>query len=215
MDDTAIGQKISAFLAEKGVIIVSWIWQAGGVASRSNPIVNPEDVKGLRVRGGSREMDIVLQAAGAVTLLTPLSELQGAMRWGACDAAITSSTSLISFRLDEFAKSLTTGRGKTYWFMLEPLIMSKHIFNGLSKSQQDAILALGVDMEQFGAREAMADDQKVADVYAKKGVKVIDLDETAVEKWRTLARKTAWKDYAEKTPFSAELLRLAESVPAT
>src|ERR1700757_4468681 len=31
-----VGQKFTAFLAEKGVIILSWIWQAGGVASRGN-----------------------------------------------------------------------------------------------------------------------------------------------------------------------------------
>jgi len=42
-----IGQKFSAFLAEKGVVIVSWIWQAGGVASRSATILNPQDCKGL------------------------------------------------------------------------------------------------------------------------------------------------------------------------
>src|SRR3954470_3404735 len=36
----SVGDKFSAFLAEKGVVIVSWIWQAGGVASRSMPIVN-------------------------------------------------------------------------------------------------------------------------------------------------------------------------------
>src|SRR6478736_2769235 len=122
-----VGQKFSAFLAEKGVIIVAWIWQAGGVASRSTPIVNPADAKGLKVRGGSREMDMVLQAAGVTTLSTPSNELYAAMQTGACDAAITSSTSLISFRLEEVAKSLTTGRGKSYWFMLEPLIMSKQV----------------------------------------------------------------------------------------
>src|SRR6185436_21164873 len=60
-----IGQKFSAFLAEKGVVIVYWIWQAGGVASRSATILNPQDCKGLKIRGGSREMDMVLQAAGA------------------------------------------------------------------------------------------------------------------------------------------------------
>src|SRR5436853_5860870 len=49
-----VGQKFSQFLTSKGVIIVSWIWQAGGVASRATPIVNPQDVKGLKVRGGSR-----------------------------------------------------------------------------------------------------------------------------------------------------------------
>src|SRR3984893_5844513 len=119
--NSAVGQKFSAFLAEKGVIILSWIWQAGGVASRNTPIVNPQDAKGLKVRGGSRAGDMVLQAAGATT----------------------SSTSLISFRLEEVAKSLTTGRGKSYWFMLEPLIMSKQIFDAMPKAQRDIIVALG------------------------------------------------------------------------
>jgi TRAP-type C4-dicarboxylate transport system substrate-binding protein len=207
-----VGQKFGQFLNSKGVIIVSWIWQAGGVASRTTPIVNPQDAKGLKVRGGSREMDMMLQAAGATTLSTPSNELYAAMQTGACDAALTSSTSLISFRLEEVAKSLTTGRGKSYWFMLEPLIMSKQIFDALSKSQQDVIMALGAEMEKFGTAEAMADDQKVADVYSKKGAKVSDLDEATVDKWRAIARETAWKDYAQKTPLSADLLKLAESV---
>jgi TRAP-type C4-dicarboxylate transport system substrate-binding protein len=207
-----VGTKFAAFLAEKGIIIIAWIWQAGGVASRSAPIVSPQDAKGLKVRGGSREMDMVLQAAGATTLSTPSNELYAAMQTGACDAAITSSTSLISFRLEEVSKSLTTGRGKSYWFMLEPLIMSKQIFDALPKDQQDMIMALGRELEEFGTREAMADDAKVADVYAKKGAKVSDLDEATVEKWRAIARDTAWKDYAAKSALSAELLKLAQDV---
>jgi len=206
------GKKLAGFLAEKGVIIVSWIWQAGGVASRSVPIVDPQDAKGLKVRGGSREMDMVLQAAGATTLSTPSNELYAAMQTGACDAAITSSTSLISFRLEEVARSLTTGRGKSYWFMLEPLVMSKRIFDALPKDQQDMIVALGGELEEFGTREAMADDQKVAEVYARKGARVSDLDAATVDKWRAIARETAWKDYAAKTPLSAELLKLAEGI---
>jgi TRAP-type C4-dicarboxylate transport system substrate-binding protein len=206
------GKKLAAFLAEKGVIIVSWIWQAGGVASRSVPIVDPQDAKGLKVRGGSREMDMVLQAAGATTLSTPSNELYAAMQTGACDAAITSSTSLISFRLEEVAKSLTTGRGKSYWFMLEPLVMSKKVFDVLPRDQQDMIVALGGELEEFGTREAMADDQKVAEVYSRKGARVSDLDAATVDKWRAIARETAWKDYAARTPLSAELLRLAEGI---
>jgi TRAP-type C4-dicarboxylate transport system substrate-binding protein len=210
-----VGKKFSQFLDSKGVLIISWVWQAGGVASRATPIVNPLDAKGLKVRGGSREMDMVLQAAGATTLSTPSNELYAAMQTGACDAAITSSTSLISFRLEEVAKSLTTGRGKSYWFMLEPLIMSKQIFDGLTKSQQDAVMAIGAEMEQFGTTQAMADDQKVAEVYNKKGAKVFDLDEATVDKWRAIARDTAWKDYAQKTPLAADLLKLAEGVQSS
>jgi TRAP-type C4-dicarboxylate transport system substrate-binding protein len=207
-----IGKKFSALLASKNVLILSWIWQAGGLASRATPIVNPEEAKGKKIRGGSREMDMMFQAAGATTLSTPSNELYAAMQTGACDACTTSSTSLISFRLEEVAKSLVTGRGKSYWFMLEPLIMSKLIFDKLTKQQQDVIMALGAELETFGTKVAMADDEKVAEVYAKKGAKVADLDEATVEKWRALARPTAWKDYAAKTPLSAELLKLAEGV---
>src|SRR3954454_11840698 len=38
--NSPVGQKFASFLNEKGVIILSWIWQAGGVVSRGNPIVN-------------------------------------------------------------------------------------------------------------------------------------------------------------------------------
>ena len=41
------------------------MWQAGGVASRGAPIVDPDSAKGLKIRGGSREMDMMLKAAGA------------------------------------------------------------------------------------------------------------------------------------------------------
>ncbi|HEY4037195.1 MAG TPA: C4-dicarboxylate ABC transporter, partial [Burkholderiaceae bacterium] len=53
-----IGKELANLLYDKGIVIVSWIWQAGGVASRTRPIVEPEDAKGLKVRGGSREMDM-------------------------------------------------------------------------------------------------------------------------------------------------------------
>jgi TRAP-type C4-dicarboxylate transport system substrate-binding protein len=207
-----VGQKFSAFLAEKGVIMVSWIWQAGGCASRGKAIVSPDDAKGLKIRGGSREFDMLLQAAGATTLSTPSNELYAAMQTGACDATYTSSTSLISFRLEEVAKSLTTGRGKSYWFMLEPLVMSKQIFDKLPKNQQDAIMAIGAELEAFGTKEAMADDNKVADVYSKKGAKVLDMDDAIVDKWRAIARDTAWKDYANRSALAAELIKLAEGV---
>ena len=61
------------------------------------------------------------------------------------------------------------------------------------------IMALGAEVEEFGTKEAMADDQKVAEVYAKKGAKIADLDDKIVDKWRAIARETAWKDYADVT----------------
>ena len=79
--------------------------------------VDPDDVRGMKVRGGSREVDMILKEAGASVVTLPSNEIYAAMQTGAMDAAMTSSTSLISFRLEEVSKALTTGRAGAYWFI--------------------------------------------------------------------------------------------------
>jgi len=204
-----VGKLLTQMLSEKGIVIVSWIWQAGGVACRSKPLVQPDDAKGMKVRGGSREMDMILKQAGASVLTLPSNEIYAAMQTGAMDAGMTSSTSLISFRLEEVSKALTTGRGRAYWFMFEPLLMSKPIFDGLPKDQQNAIMAAGAEQEKFALESAKADDRLVADVYTKAGAKVYDLDEATVKKWQGIARDTAWKDYGDKSENCGKLLAAA------
>ena len=206
-----IGRALDKFLNEKGIVVVSWIWQAGGMASRSaNPVIQPEDAKGLKIRGGSREMDMMLKAAGAAVVTGPTNEIYAGLQTGAMDAALTSSTSLISFRLEEVAKSLTTGRGGAYWFMFEPLLMSKAIFDKLTKEQQQVIMTVGAELETFARKAAQIDDELVAAVYQRAGAKVGDLNAATVKKWQALARDTAWKDYADRNATCAAMLKMAE-----
>jgi len=207
-----VGKLLAKTLDEKGVLILSWVWQAGGVASRKGPLVTPDDAKGQKVRGGSREMDLMLKQAGASVISLPSNEIYAAMQTGAMDAAMTSSTSFISFKLEEIAKHLTTGRQKTYWFMLEPLMISKSVFAALPKAQQDIVVAVGAELETFGRDAAKADDRIAADVYAKAGAKLYDLDEATLKKWQAIAVETAWKDYGEKSETCAALLKAARKL---
>ena len=205
-----VGKELNRILLEKGIVCLSWIWQAGGMASRTKPIVDPEDAAGMKIRGGSREMDLMLKAAGAAVVTLPSNEIYAGMQTGAMDAALTSSTSLISFRLEEVSKALTTGRAGSYWFMFEPLLMSKAVFDRLSKDQQALVLAVGGELEAFARKSAQADDEAVAAVYKKAGAKVVDMNPGALKKWQAIARTTAWKDYGEKNANCAKLLALAE-----
>ncbi len=210
--DAAVGKSLSRIAEEKGVKFISWIWQAGGIASTGAPIKVPADTKGVKIRGGSREMDLMLDAAGAKVSTMPSNEIYLGMQTGALDAAMTSSTSLISFRLDELAKALTTARGGAIWFMCEPLLMSKDVFNSLTAEQQKAIADVGGEMEWFGAIEAKRDDSGVAKAYAEKGATVVDLSGDDIAKWRAIAEESAWKDFASKSAEAAELLASAKSV---
>ncbi len=207
-----IGEELTATLDKRGVKIITWIWQAGGLASRAAGIVNPEDTKGLKIRGGSREMDLMLKAAGGIISSVPSDEIYAAMQTGTLDAAVTSSTSLISFRLQEIAKNVTTGRQGSFWFMLEPLLMSKAIFDSLPGDQQKAIVQVGAGLEDFALKAAQADDESLAVIYGKANVKVADFGAPAIAKWKVIAQATAWEDFAKRNAACAELLKLAEAV---
>lgn len=207
-----IGEELTATLDKRGVKIITWVWQAGGLASRAAGIVNPDDTKGLKIRGGSREMDLMLKAAGGIISSVPSDEIYAAMQTGSLDAAVTSSTSLISFRLQEIAKNVTTGRQGSFWFMLEPLLMSKAIFDSLSPDQQKAITQVGAKLEDFGLKSAQSDDDALAAIFGKAGVKVADFGAPALDKWRAVAQATAWEDYAKRNAACAELLKLAQGV---
>jgi len=205
-----VGRELTRILLENGIVVVSWIWQAGGMASRMRPVTDPDDVKGMRIRGGSHEMDLMLQAAGANVVDLPSNDIHAAMRSGALDAALTSSTSLISFRLQDVSRSLTTARGGAYWFMFEPLLMSKTVFDKLTREQQAAVMAVGAEVETFARRAAQEDDAAVASVYQSANAKIVDLNPASLKKWQAIARETAWVDYASKNANCARLMALAE-----
>jgi TRAP-type transport system periplasmic protein len=207
-----IGREMTQTLESKGVKIISWVWQSGGIASRGAPIVGPKDASGLKIRGGSREMDAMFKAAGASSQTMPSNEIYIAMQTGNVDAAVTSSTSLISFKLEETSKSLTAAGGRSFFFVFEPLLMSKEIFDGLAKEEQQAILEAGEAQEAFGLEAAKADDRAMVEVYRKAGAKIAEMDERALAEWREVARASAWKDYAERSPSCERWLKLAEGV---
>ena len=210
-----IGKRLNALMAEKGAVLVTWLWQAGGSASRdAKPILVPEDVKGKKVRGGSREMDLMLKGAGASVVSMPSNELYAAMQTGTMDGCMTTSTSLLSFRLEEIAKSLTTARKKSFFFVFEPLLMSKSVFDSLPKDQQTAIMDIGAEMEKFALEKAKADDEAVAQVYEKRGIKTYAIEQAEVDKWKAVAKDTCWKEYADKSASNAEFLKLSQQVSA-
>ena len=205
-----IGAELEKAVENRGAKLITWIWQAGGIASRAGKIVVPEDVKGLKIRGGSKEMDLMLGASGGIVSSVSSAEIYPNMQTGTLDAAITSSASLISYHLDELTKNLTTGRGKSFWYMLEPLIMSKQVFDSLPKDQQTAITEVGLSLEAFATKSSKEDDERIVGVYKKS--EIHDMTDADVAKWRTIAEKSAWADFAKRNADCERFLKLAEAV---
>ncbi|MFJ7566270.1 TRAP transporter substrate-binding protein DctP [Herminiimonas sp. NPDC097707] len=207
-----IGKALNDVVEGKGVKIITWVWQAGGVASKTKSIVQPSDAKDVKIRGGSKEMDMMLKGAGGSITNVPSSEIYNAMQTGVLDAAVTSSTSLLSFRLYEVAKQVTTARKNTFWFMFEPLLMAKSTYDSLTPAQQKIVMEVGVSLEKFAMEESKKDDVRLGEVYAKNGATASDMDDAAFAKWRELAKQTAWKNFAENVKNGQQLLDMAQAV---
>ena len=208
-----VGKILTKVLESKGVVIMSWVWQAGGVATKSGPIIVPDDIKGVKVRGGSREFDAMLKAAGGSVMTSiPSSEVYQAVQAGSLDAAYTSSASLMSFKLAELTKNFTSAKNKSYWYMLEPLLMSKTVFDSLPQNQRDIIMSVGADMEKYATQQAKLDDIDCSIAFAKAGNKVFELDMSVVDKWKAIAKASAWKEFSDRNETCAAMMRSAEKL---
>jgi TRAP-type C4-dicarboxylate transport system substrate-binding protein len=207
-----IGKELTRILDEHNVKIVTWIWQAGGNVSRDKAILVPEDTKGLKVRGAGKSMDELLKAAGGSITNVPSDETYSAMQSGVLDGVWTSSASLISFRLYELAKHVTTAREHTFWFMFEPLLMAKSTYDSLTPAQQKIVMEVGASLEPFAIQSCKEDDKALAEVYGKAGAKVYDMNEKTFLMWRDLARESAWKNFEDNVKNGKKLMEMAEAV---
>ena len=209
-----IGKALTQLLDDKGIVLLSWMWQSGGMASRTHRLVTPADAKGMKIRGGSREMDAMFTAAGASVSSMPSNEIYIGMQTGVMDAACTSSSSFLSFKLQETCKFMTTPGERSFFFILEPIMISKAVWTTLTPAEQAAMMAVGEAMIPFNLAGAQADDAEMAKVYATAGVEVSPMPNAAVDEWKAVAKNSAWKIYADKTKLAAEMLAMAEAVPS-
>jgi TRAP-type C4-dicarboxylate transport system substrate-binding protein len=211
-ENAPIGKWLEKYLEDHGVMIVTWIWTSGGVVARDKPILVPADIKGLKVRGAGKMIELMLQAAGGALTSFPSNESYNAMQSGVVDAMWTSSASLMSFRLSEVGKYVTTAQGFTFWHMLVPLMMSKATYDKLTPEQQKIVMEVGHSLEKFALESCKRDDAKVAEVYGKAGDKVSTMNEQQFNQWKALAEKSSYKYFADHVKDGAKLIKMAEAV---
>ena len=211
-----IGKRLNALMAEKGAVLVTWLWQAGGAASRdAKPILVPEDVKGKKVRGGSREMDLMLKGAGASVVSMPSNEIYAAMQTGTMDVGMTSSTSFISFRLEEIAKSLTTGAQEELLLHVRAAAdVQVRCSTRCRRTSRRRSWRSAPRWRSSRSRRPRPTTRRSPRSTRRAASRPTTIDQAEVDKWKAVAATTCWKDYADKSASNAEFLKLSQQVSA-
>jgi TRAP-type C4-dicarboxylate transport system substrate-binding protein len=109
-------------------------------------------------------------------------------------------------------KCLTAPGENALWFMYEPILMSKQVYEGLTKEQQQAILAGAEKAEAYFSEEIKKGDQIMVDTFKKAGVEVVEMSKADYDAWLAIAKESSYKNFAEKVEGGEELIQKALAV---
>ncbi|MEL6964763.1 MAG: TRAP transporter substrate-binding protein DctP [Pseudomonadota bacterium] len=204
--------EIEKIMAGDDVMVLVHGYLAGGFAGKDKCITAPADVEGLQTRAAGKAFEQMLAGAGASIASMASSEIYNAMQTGVLNAANTSSSSFVSYRIYEQVSCYTPAGDFALWFMYQPLLMNKSAFEALNDDQQAALLAGAEKAEAFYIEQAKKEDAASADVFRENGVEIADMTQEDFDAWRALAQETSYKAFVEEAPDGQSLLDLALSV---
>jgi len=212
LNDSEFMTDIKKIVEDAGALVIADAWLSGAFASKKGCITSPDTIKGQVIRAAGPAFEEMLAGAGASIASMPSSEIYTGMQTGVLDAANTSSASFVSYRLFEQAKCLTAPGENALWFMYEPVLVSKKVFERLTEEQRKAILAAGEKAEAFFNDEVRKGDQLMIDTYKKANVEVAEMSKADYDAWLEIAKQTSYKNFAEKVPGGDKLIEKALAV---
>jgi TRAP-type C4-dicarboxylate transport system substrate-binding protein len=205
-------QELEKIMATDDVMVLVHGYLAGGFGGKNTCITKPDDVKGLKIRAAGKSFEQMVAAAGASVTSMPSSEIYSAMQTGVLDAANTSSSSFVSYRLYEQLSCYTPAGDIALWFMYQPMLMNKTTFEGLDAKQQAALRAGAEKAQAFYLAEAKKADEASAEKFKEAGVKIVAMSPADFGAWREVAKGSSYKAFVEETPDGQRLLDMALAV---
>ncbi|MDG2057411.1 MAG: TRAP transporter substrate-binding protein DctP [Tateyamaria sp.] len=205
-------EALEAKMAEDDVMVLVHGYLAGGFVGKNNCITHPDDVVGLQTRAAGKSFEQMLVGAGASITSMASSEIYSAMQTGVLDAANTSSSSFVSYRIFEQVKCYTPAADIALWFLYQPLLMNKSTFEALSSQQQAALLAAADKAEEHYLEQAKLQDAMSVDIFREAGVEIAEMTAEDFAAWQAIANETSYAAFVADVPGGQELLDLALAV---
>jgi TRAP-type transport system periplasmic protein len=126
-----------------------WTSEPNVLIMRDRDVRTPDDVRGLRIRVSGSVPGQVIEALGATPVQMPANEMYNALQTGLIDGILTGASAIHDFRINEVARSYTTGASLgniLFW-----VVMNEQRYQGLSAAQQAAVdAASGDDLSRSG-----------------------------------------------------------------
>jgi TRAP-type C4-dicarboxylate transport system substrate-binding protein len=203
---------IKNILKQEGVVVLADAWFAGGFASKTKCITNPESAKGQLIRAEGSMFEEMLKGAGASIASMSSNEVYKGLQSGVLNGINTSSESFVTFKIFEQVKCITLPGKFALWFMYQPILMSQKSYDKLNEKQKEALIVAGRKAEQYMVKEAANLDTKMEKIFKEKNVQITYVTEADFNAWMQIAKATSYKKFAEKVKDGDKLIAKALAV---
>lgn len=180
-------------------ILGTWV-HGPGMIHTSDPVSTPDDLRGMKIRGGSRSVNSLLTELGATPVGMPVPAVPEGLSKGVIDGTTIPWEVTAALKVPELVTNHTEFTGKALYTLTFVLAMNKPKFDSLPADLQQIIDDnSGLEFSVFaGGTQADADGPS-REMALDMGNNVITLDAAQTAEWRERAQPIYDKWLADMT----------------
>ncbi|WP_099303133.1 TRAP transporter substrate-binding protein [Bacillus sp. Marseille-P3800] len=171
--------------AEYGEVIPLWLYtsEPGQIYTVGQPIERMEDLKGLRIRSPSPEVNAWLSALGATPVSMSMNESYEALDRGVVDGVVGPWHTLLDYSLYEVIDYATVG---DFYMSTFYTVMSENSWTSLNSSEQTIFTeTAGARMSLIAGENFDKRTQEAQEAAQDANVSIYELPEDELTRWRT------------------------------
>lgn len=169
-------------------ILGTWV-HGPGLIHTNKPVKKPSDLQGMKIRGGSRVVNQLLERVGATPVGMPVPAVAEALSKGVLDGTTIPWEVTPALKVPELVKNHTEFEGPAFYTLTFVLAMNKDKYESLPDDLKEVIdKNSGLDFSIFAGRTQADADGPARDIAVKLGNNIITLTEEEAKEWQELAQ---------------------------
>jgi TRAP-type C4-dicarboxylate transport system substrate-binding protein len=178
-------------------ILGTWV-HGPGLFHTKSPVKTVEDLRGMKIRGGSRSVNLLLEQFEATPVGMPVPAVSEGLSKGVIDGTTIPWEVTTALKVPELVKNHTEFSGKALYSLTFVLAMNKAKYESLSPELKAAVdKNSGMEFSAFAGKTQEAADGPARQIAVDLGNNIITLSPEEVAKWEEAAQPVYDKWIAE------------------
>tara|TARA_R110002073_G_scaffold11117_8_gene51331 strand:- start:4915 stop:5955 length:1041 start_codon:yes stop_codon:yes gene_type:complete len=165
-------------------LLATWV-HGPGMIHTNVPVRTPEDLRGLKIRGGSRMVNDLLTRLGAEPVGMPVTMIPEALTRGVIDGTTIPWEVTTSLRVPELVTNHTEFEGTSLYVLTFTLSMNREVYESLPDDLRQIIDDnSGLDLSVFAGGTQSDADGPARQIAVDRGNNIITIPADETQPWR-------------------------------